>query len=101
MISSYAESGLCDEAFALFSQLEKLDNYPLMKPDVISWSAVINGFASNGRCEDSLELFRQMQLAKGCGNVVVAAEIVAAVAEIVVVAGIVAAGGIDGPDWRV
>ncbi|KAL4356577.1 hypothetical protein AHAS_Ahas09G0100600 [Arachis hypogaea] len=32
------------------------------KPNVISWSAVICGFASKGRCQDSLELFRQMQL---------------------------------------
>ncbi|KAK1376601.1 Pentatricopeptide repeat-containing protein [Heracleum sosnowskyi] len=60
-ISCHADSGLCDEAFAIFSQLKKLDINPVVRPNVIRWSAVIGCFASNGRCEESLDLFRQMQ----------------------------------------
>ncbi|XP_059643505.1 putative pentatricopeptide repeat-containing protein At1g17630 [Cornus florida] len=68
LISSYAEFGLCDEAYAIFSQLEKSDGYPMVRPNVISWSAVISGFASKGRGEESLELFRRMQLTEVMAN---------------------------------
>ncbi|KAK1393917.1 hypothetical protein POM88_012973 [Heracleum sosnowskyi] len=37
LISCYAESGLCDEPFAIFLQLKKLDIDPVVKPNVISW----------------------------------------------------------------
>ncbi|KAK1393910.1 hypothetical protein POM88_012966 [Heracleum sosnowskyi] len=37
LISYYAESGLCDEPFAIFLQLKKLDIDPVVKPNVISW----------------------------------------------------------------
>lgn len=82
LISSLAESGLCDKAFAIFSQLEKLNVYPMMRPNVISWSAVIGGFASNGRCEESLELFRQMQLTEMMPNSVTISSILSVCAEL-------------------
>lgn len=82
LISCYAESGLCDEAFATFSQLKKLDIYPMVRPDVKSWSAVIGGFASNGRCEESLELFRQMQHSGILSNSVSFCSILSACAEL-------------------
>ena len=68
LISSYAESGLYDKAFEAFSELEKMEGCPEMKPSVITWSAVICGFASNGFGEESLEVFRQMQLANVKAN---------------------------------
>lgn len=82
LISSYAEFGLCDEAFAIFSKLESLGGYPTVKPDVISWSAVINGFASKGRCERSLELFRQMLVTKVLVNSLTISSILSVCAEL-------------------
>ncbi|XP_027182255.1 putative pentatricopeptide repeat-containing protein At1g17630 [Coffea eugenioides] len=81
LISCYAESGLCDEAFALFSQMGKLhDGYAELKPNVITWSAVISGFAAKGRFEESLEIFRQMQIAEVAGNPVTIASTLTACA---------------------
>ncbi|PNX65926.1 hypothetical protein L195_g054790, partial [Trifolium pratense] len=60
---------LCD-AHKIFSDiknknlLEKSNGGSSRRPNVISWSAVISGFASKGCFEQSLELFRRMQLAK-------------------------------------
>ncbi|KAL1369734.1 hypothetical protein HN51_000103 [Arachis hypogaea] len=82
LISAYAESGLCDEAYALFLQMEKLDSYLLVRPNVISWSAVICGFASKGRCEESLELFRQMQLCRVIANCVTISSVLSVCAEL-------------------
>ncbi|KAK1416890.1 hypothetical protein QVD17_26009 [Tagetes erecta] len=67
LISSYAQSGLCDEAFSTFLNLKNEKN---LTPNVISWSAVISGFALNGRPDESLKLFRKMQLAKVSPNVI-------------------------------
>ncbi|XP_058073886.1 putative pentatricopeptide repeat-containing protein At1g17630 [Magnolia sinica] len=61
LISSYAAGGLCDEAFEVFSQLEKTGEDSNVRPNVVSWSAVIGGFAWRGRVDESLELFCQMQ----------------------------------------
>ncbi|KAL3529981.1 hypothetical protein ACH5RR_009303 [Cinchona calisaya] len=81
LISSFAESGLCDEALAVFLELEKLDDrYAVVRPNVISWTAVIGGFTAKGRFEESLELFRQMQIAKVAANSVTIASILAACA---------------------
>ena len=82
LISAYAESGLCDEAYAVFLQMEKSDGNPLVRPNVISWSAVIGGFASEGRGEESLELFRQMQLAKVMANCVAISGVLSVCAEL-------------------
>ncbi|KAG2728797.1 hypothetical protein I3760_01G221200 [Carya illinoinensis] len=82
LITSYAESGLCDEAFAIFSQLETANDDSTGRPNVISWSAVINGFASKGRGEESLELFRQMQLAKVMASSVTVSGVLSVCAEL-------------------
>ncbi|XP_027343506.1 putative pentatricopeptide repeat-containing protein At1g17630 [Abrus precatorius] len=82
LISSYAESGLCDEAYAVFLQLEKSDVHSLVRPNVISWSAVISGFASKGSGGKSLELFRQMQLANVKANCVTMASVLSVSAEL-------------------
>ncbi|CAJ1955413.1 unnamed protein product [Sphenostylis stenocarpa] len=84
LISSYAESGLCEEAYAAFLQMEKSckDGLSPMRPNVISWSAVINGFASKGFGEKSLELFRQMQLAKVMANCVTISSLLSVCAEL-------------------
>lgn len=67
LISSYAQSGLCDEALLTFLKFKNEKN---LTPNVISWSAVISGFALNGRTDEALELFRKMQLAKVSPNVI-------------------------------
>ncbi|KAH0982424.1 hypothetical protein GBA52_009601 [Prunus armeniaca] len=81
LISCYAESGLCDEAFTIFSQL---NNHPFMRPNIISWSAVIGGFSSKGRGEESLELFRQMQSIGVMANSVTISSVLSVCAELAV-----------------
>ncbi|KAK7310794.1 hypothetical protein RJT34_08529 [Clitoria ternatea] len=82
LISSYAESGLCDEAYAVFLQMEKSNGCSSVKPNVISWSAVICGFANKGCGEESLELFRQMQLANVMTNCVTISTVLSVCAEL-------------------
>ncbi|XP_045820956.1 putative pentatricopeptide repeat-containing protein At1g17630 [Trifolium pratense] len=82
LISSYAESGLCDEAYEVFLQLEKLNGGSSLRPNVISWSAVISGFASKGCFEQSLELFRRMQLAKVMANCVTISSVLSVCSEL-------------------
>ncbi|KAI3412446.1 uncharacterized protein J3R85_017381 [Psidium guajava] len=82
LITSYAESGLCDEAFEIFSQLKKSDGCSLARPNVISWSAIIDAFASAGRGRESLELYREMQLAKIAGNAITVSSVLSVCAEL-------------------
>lgn len=82
LITSYAESGFCDEAFAIFSQLDTSDDYPIIRPNVISWSAIIGGFASKGRGKESLELFQKMQLAPVMANCVTISSVLSVCAEL-------------------
>ncbi|KAK7261712.1 hypothetical protein RIF29_28030 [Crotalaria pallida] len=82
LISSYAEAGLYNEAYVIFSELEKLDSHPQVRPNVISWSAVIGGFASKGHGEESLILFRRMQLAKVMSNCVTICSVLSVCAEL-------------------
>ncbi|XP_030533113.1 putative pentatricopeptide repeat-containing protein At1g17630 [Rhodamnia argentea] len=82
LITSYAESGLCDEAFEIFSQLKKSDGCSLARPNVISWSAIIDAFASAGRGRESLELYRQMQLAKIGGNAITVSSVLSVCVEL-------------------
>ncbi|CAK9179961.1 unnamed protein product [Ilex paraguariensis] len=82
LISSYAESGLCDEAFAVFSQLQMLDGYTVLRPSVVSWSAIIGAFASKGRFDESLELFRKMQVAGVTANSVTISSVLSICAEL-------------------
>lgn len=83
LIASYAEAGLCDEAFTVLSQLESAGNDSAVKPNVISWSAVIGAFASQGREEESLDMFRKMQLANVIANSVTISSVLSACAELV------------------
>ncbi|GAA0150579.1 hypothetical protein LIER_09495 [Lithospermum erythrorhizon] len=82
LISSYAESGFCDESYEKFLQLENSNGSPFVKPNVVSWSAVIGGFASKGRYEESLQLFRRMQLAKVVANSIAISSVMMACAEL-------------------
>ncbi|KAL8235291.1 hypothetical protein R6Q59_021391 [Mikania micrantha] len=79
LISSYAQAGLCDEAFSTFLNLNSDNN---LMPNVISWSAVISGFASNGRPDESLKLFRKMQSAKVNPNVITISTILSVCADL-------------------
>ncbi|XP_038719950.1 putative pentatricopeptide repeat-containing protein At1g17630 [Tripterygium wilfordii] len=81
LITSYAKSGFCDEAFQLFSQIEQSDHCPKLRPNVVSWSAIIKGFALKGQANESLEIFRQMQLANIKANSVTIAIVLSASAE--------------------
>lgn len=82
LISSYAESGLCDEALRIFSQL---DAHPSLSPNIISWSAIIGGFSSTGQEEKSLELFREMQRAGVMPNSVTICSVLSVCAELAVI----------------
>ncbi|KAK4365626.1 hypothetical protein RND71_013506 [Anisodus tanguticus] len=81
LISCYAESGLCNEAYSLFLQLQELDD-PMMKPNVISWSAVIGAFSMAERHEESLEIFRSMQLARVLANDVTLSSVLSVCADL-------------------
>ncbi|XP_060218640.1 putative pentatricopeptide repeat-containing protein At1g17630 [Lycium barbarum] len=81
LISCYAESGLCNEAYSLFLQLQELDD-PTMKPNVISWSAVTGAFAMAERHEESLEIFRSMQVARVLANDVTISSVLSVCAEL-------------------
>ncbi|KAK4772767.1 hypothetical protein SAY86_014542 [Trapa natans] len=82
LITSYAENGLCIEAYEIFSQLG--DSCSEVKPNVVTWSAVIDGFASGGRSEEALELFRRMQLAKVEPNTITVASVLSVCADLAV-----------------
>ncbi|KAF3627305.1 putative beta-galactosidase 17-like [Capsicum annuum] len=81
LISCYAESGLCNEAYSLFLQLQELDD-PKMKPNVISWSAVIGAFAVAERHEESLEIFRSMQVNRILANDVTISSVLSVCSEL-------------------
>ncbi|GAV90572.1 PPR domain-containing protein/PPR_2 domain-containing protein [Cephalotus follicularis] len=81
LITSYAESGLCDEALVILLQMKKSGSFPIVSPNVISWTAVISAFASQGREEESLDLFRQMQFAKVMANSVTLSSVLSVCAE--------------------
>ncbi|XP_055832490.1 putative pentatricopeptide repeat-containing protein At1g17630 [Solanum dulcamara] len=81
LISCYAESGLCNEAYSLFLQLQELDD-PKMKPNVISWSAVLGAFAVAERHEESLEIFRNMQVARVLANDITISSVLSVCAEL-------------------
>ncbi|KAJ0008041.1 hypothetical protein Pint_28948 [Pistacia integerrima] len=76
------ETGLCDEALAIFLKLENLDGGSMERPNVISWSAVIGAFASKGRGEESLYLFHKMQNAKVMANSVTISSVLSVCAEL-------------------
>ncbi|XP_057841718.2 pentatricopeptide repeat-containing protein At1g11290, chloroplastic-like [Cryptomeria japonica] len=55
LVDMYAKCGSIDEAFELFDKMPHRD--------IISWNAMISGYAQNGFDEKALEFFKQMQLA--------------------------------------
>ncbi|XP_059065244.1 pentatricopeptide repeat-containing protein At1g08070, chloroplastic [Cryptomeria japonica] len=55
LIDMYAKCGNLQKAQELF--------YKLSHPDVVSWTAILAGYAQNGFFDRALELFKQMQLA--------------------------------------
>ncbi|KAJ7540618.1 hypothetical protein O6H91_10G023300 [Diphasiastrum complanatum] len=88
MIAGYAQNGLSKEAFALYEQMKQegvqpnnvtlstlVDMYAkcgctedarelfnnMSERDVVSWSAMIAGYAQNGLGKDSLALYEQMK----------------------------------------
>eukprot|EP01018_Ginkgo_biloba_P018692 Gb_36085 [translate_table: standard] len=56
LINMYAKCGSADVARHMFDKM--------CKRDVISWSAMIDGYAHNGHANEALALFHEMQLAK-------------------------------------
>ncbi|KAH6834115.1 hypothetical protein C2S53_017009 [Perilla frutescens var. hirtella] len=83
LISVYAQSGLCDEALSAFLRLESSNENSRVRPNVVSWTAVINGFAASEHHKDrTLELFRRMQFARVLANAVTVASVLSACAEL-------------------
>ncbi|KAL1215041.1 Pentatricopeptide repeat-containing protein DOT4 [Cardamine amara subsp. amara] len=54
LIDMYAKCGSVRDAVKVFESLKD--------PDVISWTAMISGYAQHGMAKDALELFRKMEL---------------------------------------
>jgi pentatricopeptide repeat protein len=52
LIDMYAKCGSITEACQVFERISK--------PDTITWTAVISGYAQHGLMEDSIQLFRRM-----------------------------------------
>eukprot|EP01018_Ginkgo_biloba_P033757 Gb_25328 [translate_table: standard] len=55
LMTMYTKCGSMDSARQVFDRMSKRD--------VVSWSAMIAGYAQNGRASEAVTLFRQMQLA--------------------------------------
>ncbi|KAI4330685.1 hypothetical protein MLD38_028946 [Melastoma candidum] len=81
LITSYGESGCCDEALEVFSQLGNMDGCSVIRPNLITWSAVIDACTSAGRWADAQELFRRMQLANVLPNVVTVSTVLSVCAD--------------------
>ncbi|KAJ6799369.1 putative pentatricopeptide repeat-containing protein [Iris pallida] len=79
LISSYAAGGHCEEAYAVFSQMERSGE---VEPNVVTWSAVIGGFATAGLAESSLCIFRRMQQADVQPNAVTLATVLSSCGEL-------------------
>ncbi|XP_057836797.2 putative pentatricopeptide repeat-containing protein At3g13770, mitochondrial isoform X1 [Cryptomeria japonica] len=54
LVDMYAKCGRMDKACELFDKMPQ--------PNVVSWNAMIAGYAQNGFVENALETFKQMQL---------------------------------------
>ncbi|OVA08162.1 Pentatricopeptide repeat [Macleaya cordata] len=80
-ISSFANAGLCDEAHEALLRLENSDTK--MRPNVISYSAVIGGFSSKGRGNECLEVFRKMLHLRVCPNSITIISVLSLCAELV------------------
>jgi pentatricopeptide repeat protein len=62
----YAQNGHVEEAIGLFYQM-RLGG---VKPDLITWTAIIAGYAHNGNSDEALKFFHQMQLSGIKPNVI-------------------------------
>ncbi|KAL3644826.1 hypothetical protein CASFOL_010006 [Castilleja foliolosa] len=83
LISAYAHSGFCDEAYNAFTRLKNLNGNLTVRPNVVTWTAVINGFAIAGHNKEmTLELFRQMQFARVSANSVTVGSVLSVCAEL-------------------
>ncbi|GER27511.1 pentatricopeptide repeat-containing protein, partial [Striga asiatica] len=83
LISAYAQSGFCDEAYNAFFRLKSLDGNSLVRPNVITWTAVINAFAGTEHNKEmTLEIFRQMQFSGVFANAVTVGGVLSACAEL-------------------
>lgn len=60
LVDMYAKCGKLIEARNLFDQTER--------KDVVTWSAMISGYAQARQCREAIELFHQMQAAKVSPN---------------------------------
>eukprot|EP01018_Ginkgo_biloba_P018985 Gb_02561 [translate_table: standard] len=55
LLAFYSKSGRMENARHVFDRMSERD--------VVSWNAIISGYAQNGQCHESLNLFHQMQVA--------------------------------------
>ncbi|CAN4097003.1 unnamed protein product [Withania somnifera] len=53
LISMYSKCGIVDEAYKIFKFINS--------PNIVSFNAMITGFAQNGYCKEALKLFDQLQ----------------------------------------
>ncbi|CAA6663327.1 unnamed protein product [Spirodela intermedia] len=79
LISCHAAAGLDEQAYQLLLEMEETTG---IRPDSVTWSAVIGGLAAQGKVVESLEIFRQMQEDGVRANSVTAATVLSACAEI-------------------
>ncbi|KAJ0527619.1 putative tetratricopeptide-like helical domain superfamily, DYW domain-containing protein [Helianthus annuus] len=53
LVAMYSKCGQLDKAYEVFQEIPN--------KDVVSWTAMISGFASNGRGREAINVFREMQ----------------------------------------
>ncbi|XP_026449336.1 putative pentatricopeptide repeat-containing protein At1g17630 [Papaver somniferum] len=82
LISSFADAGFSDEAHKTFSQLVNIHDGKL-RPNVVSFSAVIGGFAAKRKENECFAVFREMLHFKVHPNSVTIACLLSLCAEVV------------------
>ncbi|XP_075497012.1 putative pentatricopeptide repeat-containing protein At1g17630 [Primulina tabacum] len=82
LISSYAQAGLCDEAFSVFLRLDNSGDDLKVRSNVVTWTALINGFVSKARYSEPMEIFRQMLFAQVLANAVTVASMLSVCGEL-------------------
>ncbi|CAI0383032.1 unnamed protein product [Linum tenue] len=60
LITSYADAGLCDEAFEVFSQEGRRVFERIEGKDMISWNSIIKGHGMHGLGVEALQMFDRM-----------------------------------------
>ncbi|KAL2253307.1 UNVERIFIED_CONTAM: Pentatricopeptide repeat-containing protein [Sesamum indicum] len=56
LVSMYAKCGLLEQSFIVFSMMGERD--------VVSWNAIVAGYAQNGYLSEALDLFHEMRVAR-------------------------------------